>query len=286
MGLRLALIIAALLGSPSLARAESWYFEWRCAGACAPDRLDVRGREGPFDSERGCDSARSNKLQWALGPGSAGSATSCFDTDAGGTPGTSGGFARAARLARVFLGITTGAGYQATYDNGRVVRSTRQLGGELELAFGADRLGLAVVLGVDRDTGTSPDAAMPAGPMWLVELGVGLVSSPFAVIRRGSLEVRPELGAYIFDLERVGCTRCDADVIAGTPGEVSGGFGGRLRAGVDLYFGRKHVQGVAIEALFQFVKLGDFTDATAPTSVELVPPRLLVRLSWIPYRNP
>jgi hypothetical protein len=185
----------------------------------------------------------------------------------------------------VFFGMTTAAGFTASYANGSTATSGRQLGGELEAAFGFGRFGLSVLVGVVRDPGTTPDAMTAAEPMWLVELGAGLVSSPFAVIRKESLEIRPELGAYIIDLERAGCSRCDGDPIAGTAGEASGGFGTRLRAGLDVYFGPQHSRGLAFDALFQFAQIGSFGDDTAPTSVELRAPRLMLRVSWIPVRN-
>lgn len=286
MVIRASVVAAVLMMALSSAHAEAWYFEWRCAGACAPHQLAISGLEGPYASERSCDRARSDKLSWALGPGSAGSATSCSDAGAGASPTSSGGGpVHPARLDRVFLGMTTAAGFTASYANGSSATSGRQLGGELEAAFGFGRFGLSVLLGVVRDTGTTPDPMMTAEPMWLAELGVGLVSSPFAVIRSGSLELRPELGAYLVDLERVGCSRCDGDAIAGTPGEARGGFGTRLRAGLDVYFGQQHSRGFAIDALFQFAQIGTFGDETAPTSVELRAPRLMLRLSWIPVRN-
>jgi hypothetical protein len=286
MVIRAFVVVVVLMMASSAAQAEAWYFEWRCAGACAPQRLDVSGQDGPFSSESSCDRARSDKLAWALAPGSAGSATSCSDAGAtGGAPSSSGAPVRPARLDRIFLGLTTGSGFTASYANGSTATSGRQLGGELEAAFGFGRFGLSVLLGAVRDTGTAPDPMTPVEPMWLAELGVGLVSSPFAVIRTGSLELRPELGAYIVDLERVGCTRCDGDPIAGDPGEARGGFGTRLRAGLDMYFGPQHSHGVAIDALFQFAQIGTFDDETAPTSVELRAPRVMLRLSWIPVRN-
>lgn len=285
MPVRLSVVLAILMAS-SAAHAEAWYFEWRCAGACAPHRLDVSGQDGPFSSESSCDRARSERLSWALGPGSAGSATSCANADGGSGPASSGGApVRPARFSRAFLGLTAASGFAATYSNGTRATADRQLGGELEAAFGYDRFGVGVILGVARDDGTVPSSTTMVEPMWLAELGIGLISSPFAVIQRGSLEIRPELGAYIVDLERVGCSRCDGDPIAGTPGEASGGFGTRLRAGVDVYFGPQHSHGLAIDALFQFVQLGNFNDDTAPTSVELRAPRLMLRVSWIPARN-
>jgi len=286
MVIRAFVVVAVLMATSSVSHADAWYFEWRCAGACAPQRLDISGQEGPFSSESSCDRARSDKLAWVLGPGSAGSATSCSDASAtGGMTGSSGAPVRPARLDRVFIGMTTSSGFAATYDNGSRATGGRQLGGELEAAFGFGRFGLSVLVGAVRDTGTVPDPMTTAEPMWLAELGVGLVSSPFAVIHQGSVELRPELGAYIVDLERVGCSRCDGDAIAGTPGEARGGFGTRLRAGLDVYLGPTHSHGLAIDALFQFAQIGTFGDDTAPTSVELRAPRLMLRLSWIPLRN-
>jgi hypothetical protein len=286
MVIRAFVVGAVLMMASSTAHADAWYFEWHCAGACAPNQLAISGVDGPFGSEGSCDRARSSKLAWALGPGSAGSATSCSEAGAtGGVPGSSAPPVTLARFDRMFVGMTTATGFTASYANGSTATGGRQLGGELEIAFGFSRFGLSVLVGVVRDAGTAPDPMTTVEPMWLAELGAGLVSSPFAVIHTGSLELRPDIGVYVVDLERVGCTRCNGDPIAALPGEATGGFGTRLRAGLDVYFGEQHSHGLAIDALFQFAQIGRFGDDTAPTSVELRAPRVMLRLSWIPLRN-
>jgi hypothetical protein len=283
--LALGVLLAAWLAHPALASAEAWYFDWNCAGACAPNQLAISGVEGPYASEGSCDSARRAKLDWVLAPGSAGWASACTEGNAASVPGgASGGVTQAAHLAGATLGVISSDGYRATYADGTRARGPRDYGAELELGFGREQFGLAVVIGLDHDAGTAT-ATLPAEPLWLLELGVGLQTSPFAALRTRTLELRPSLGAYGFNVIRVACGRCDVDPLASQPGEANNAFGTRLRAGVELYLGASRAQGIAIDALFSFHKIGDFTDPTEPTSVELTPARFMLRVSWIPFRD-
>jgi hypothetical protein len=56
----------------------------------------------------------------------------------------------------------------------------------------------------------------------------------------------------------------------------------RLRAGIDIYWGDNHDRGIALDTLVQFGKLGDIAvDSDEPTSLELHPPKILFRLSYV-----
>ena len=160
----------------------------------------------------------------------------CYDVcgSSGGSSTT--GQPRPARVSRVFLGLTGGQGMSASYANGRSERGASQVGTQLEAAFGRAEFGLAVVFGLARDAGTTPDPTTALAPMWLVDLGVGIVVSPFE-IKRGRRAVRPELGIYGNNLIRTNCDRCDTELPLGQvqPAEPSQGFMWRLRAGLDFY---------------------------------------------------
>jgi len=207
--------------------------------------------------------------------------SNCYDVcgSSGGSSTT--GQPRPARVSRVYLGLTAAQGFSASYANGTSQQGSTQFGSQIEFVFGRPVLGLGLFFDVARDAGTSPDSN-PPDPMWLLDFGVGLVVSPFS-IKRGRRSVRPELGIYGMDLFRLGCDRCDTELPLGQqqPAEPKEAFMWRLRAGVDLYLW--NTQGIALDVLFQFGKLGDASDPLS--SAELRPPRLLFRLSWIPVRD-
>ena len=284
--MRSVVALAAILATGDVAYAASWSFDWTCAGACAPGQLDTRGHEDGFPDEGSCERARSEKLAAINSPGSAGSTTDCVDSDPGqpGSRGAIGSAARAARLARLFLAVDGGRGYEATYDDGRVERGTTQLGGQVEAIFGRDALGLGIEVGLRRDAGTAPMAGFPADPMVLLDLGFGLASSPIALYRGPSLELRPDVGAFYVWANRLGCDRCTVNVTNPVAVEPEQGNTFRLRGGLAAYGGAHKEHGVALDAMVQLGTLGDLaTDSDEPTSAELRPPRFLLRLSYV-YR--
>jgi hypothetical protein len=278
----------------STARAGSWTFSWHCnsgiESGCAAHQLGASGTEGPFDSESACESARTQMAFRINSPGNAGSTNACVDSSSGGGTSsgtTSSGPVRAAHLTRLFLGVTGGPGYSADYASGTAETGSQQVGGQFELVFGRDVFGLALFFDLARDSGTSPDMATPVEPMWLFDYGLGLASSPFAIVKRARLEIRPDIGIYGMLQHRLGCgERCDSDGPLGTgqPAEPAEGFLWRTRVGVDVFWGARHNRGISLDALFQFGHLGDSSD---PDSLAvLTPPRVLLRLAWIPYRDP
>jgi hypothetical protein len=46
-------------GSPSQGGGGgAWYYSWSCTGQCSPGQLAIKGTEGPFPTEDGCNAAR------------------------------------------------------------------------------------------------------------------------------------------------------------------------------------------------------------------------------------
>lgn len=282
--MRSVFVFLGLLVTYDVARAGSWSFSWTCAGACAPGQLDVRGQEVGFPDEGSCERARNEKTLEINSTGSAGSTTDCVDSEPGqpGSRGAVGGAVRAARLARAYIAVDGGRGYEATFADGRVERGASQLGAQLELVFGRDEIGLAIEAGLRRDAGTSPVAGSAIDPMFLADLGFGLASSPFALYTGPRVEIRPDLGAFYIWAIRVGCDRCTVDVTNPEPVEPGSGNTFRLRAGLDFLWGANKDHGITLDTLVQFGTLGDLAmDADEPTSLELRPPRILFRLSYV-----
>ena len=208
--------------------------------------------------------------------------SNCYDTcgSSGGSSTT--GQVRPAHVSRMFLGLIGGQGMSASYANGSSSRGDSQVGAQLEAAVGRPQFGLSVFFDLARDAGTQPDATTPE-PMWLFDFGLGLVAAPheFQFGRRG---VRPELGIYGLNIIRTGCgERCNDDAGLGQrkPAEPNQGYLWRLRAGLDLYLW--NTQGLSVDVLIQFGKIGDASDPLS--AAELRPPRLLFRVAWIPVRD-
>lgn len=282
--MRILCVAVALIALTDVAYAGSWSFSWTCAGACAPDRLDVRGTEVGFPDESSCERARNEKTLEINSTGSAGSTTDCTDNEPGqpGSRGAVGSAARAARLARAYFAVDGGRGYSATYAGGREEQGASQFGGQLELMFGRDEIGLGVELGLRRDAGTPPTDGGSPDPMTFIDLGFGLGSSPFALYAGPRFEARLDLAAYYVWAIRLGCTRCDVDIVNPMPVEPNQGNTFRLRGGLDFYWGAEKHQGIAVDVSYQLGTLGDLaTDADEPTSLELRPPTLLFRVSYV-----
>lgn len=277
-------IACIVVASTAVAHAESWGYDWKCVGPCAPGQLEVSGHEAGYASEGSCERARNEKTLEVNSNGSAGSTTNCVDSDPA-TPGSRSGVGRAvraARLSRAYFALDGGRGYEATYAGGRVEQGASQFGAQVEVMFGRDEFGLGIEAGLRRDAGTPPVTGVAASPMWFGDLGFGLASSPFAFVKRPSFEVRPDLGAFYIWAIRTACDRCDVNILDPQPVEPNQGNTFRLRAGLDFYWGAQRDHGIALDALVQFGTLGDIAmGADEPTSVELRPPRLLFRLSYV-----
>jgi len=281
-----ALVICVVAIAARTAAADAWYFAWHCQSTSQGDcgATGASGTEGPFDSDGACEVAQNRVLLRVNGPGNAGTVSACRDSGSTSSPSSSGAPTRPARFDRWMLGAIAGVGYEAAYTNGTTPHAAKQVGGQIELVLGPPQIGLSIFGGVERDDGTAPDATTVATPMWILDFGVGIVASPFAVVTRPGLEIRPELGIYGVELERLGCDRCTTDGPLGTqmPAESSSAFGGRLRAGLDIYWGADRTHGLALDALIQLVHFGDASDPLS--NAVITPPRVLFRLSYVSRR--
>ena len=213
--------------------AADWYFTWHCQGACAADAAGVDGTEGPFATEADCDRAMRDK-RWQLNasPGSAGTAGACYQPGGGGGGAPTGAFERAAVFARLHVGALYGGPWAIEYEGGRAVDVGPTTGAEVAVSFGREAVGLAVGAGLLRAPGARELPSDPLDPIWAASLTIGVTSSPFAIVRRPRLEVRPDLGVDFGDLQRVSCERCAFTVARKS--EPDSTLIWRVRVGVDV----------------------------------------------------
>jgi hypothetical protein len=264
------------------ARADEWYFSWVCAGACAPDRLDVRGTDGPFGSSDDCERARTDRRVAINRDGSAGSADECYARGGGGAGGGAAGtIVRAAVFARLHRAAVYGGPWSIEYANGTTTIVGPTTGAELAFVFGRQGLGLDATVGLVRAPGARELETDPFDPIWAVWLSLGVASSPFAIVRRPGLEVRPDFAIEVGSLQRVSCERCEFSIARKQ--EADSAFMWRLRAGVDVWLRGRRNTGVAIEAIYQDGEMGegDLSDPTSGLSAKLTPPTWMLRLSFI-----
>lgn len=59
--------------------AGAWYYSWSCTGECSPGQLAIKGTEGPFPTEDGCNAVRNgdSRKQLVQQPGNVGSVGFC-----------------------------------------------------------------------------------------------------------------------------------------------------------------------------------------------------------------
>lgn len=276
----LALVLVAGAGTAE----ASWYFRWECFdAACAGSgALSRSGIEGPYSDAEECWHARA-RFGWELNTGGAGNTGDCYSSDvAGGTDGGSVTAGRAAQLARLYLGGIYAPPWQFTYADGTTAESGPISGGELEVAIGRERIGLEVSFNALRAAGPPARLNHPEDVMWTIAFGIGLHSSPFKLITRKGVEVRPDLGIAIADVHRVGCETCEFDI--NRRSEPSSALGFRARAGLDIYVGRRRANGVAIEALYQRAVMNPDESLTAPTAqydARIESPTWMLRVSLV-----
>jgi hypothetical protein len=278
-------VLVVILVAAGAGRAEAgWYFRWECTGACAPDRLTVSGVEGPYASESDCGSGRTQKGLDVNGPGSAGTTDECYDDAGGGGGGGGSPFSgvKPARLARAYVAAVYGAPWSYTYADGSTAKTGATSGFELEAAVGGERLGLIVMLGALRASGVPARPERPLEPLWAFEFAIGLHSSPFALLRRSGFELRPDLGAAFGDESRFSCTACEFSITRKS--EPQSALALRLRAGLDMYLGRRRARGIALEAIYLRAKLtGDtaIDDPLGDVDTAIEAPTWLIRLSFL-----
>lgn len=257
----------------------AWYFHWSCAGAC-PD--GTSGTDGPFADQATCEQARRDR-GWSLQsqPDGTGSASECYDERAS-AGGSRGSIVQAAVLARLSAGAIYGPPWQIDYANGSQADVGPTTGAEVAITLGHEVIGLQATLGLVHAPGARAVASDPLDPIWAWSVGLGVASSPFAIVERRGLEVRPDFGIEVGDLRRVSCERCEL-----TPArkpEPMSAFQLRVRAGVDVWLTRRRNHGFALEAIYQRGTLGgeyDLDDPDAPVSATLAPPTFMLRLSFL-----
>lgn len=118
--------------------------------------------------------------------------------------------------------------------------------------------------------------------MWTVGFGLGLCSSPFRLIVRRGVEVRPDLAVAIADLHRVGCESCEFEITRKS--QPSSALGVRAQAGLDIYIGRRRRTGLAVAAMYQRAVMnpdGALADPLAEFDTRIESPTWWLRVSLL-----
>lgn len=180
---------------------------------------------------------------------------------------------------RIGVSVVAGDGWNANYPGHS--ESTAVSGGVLaDIVAGVDNFGVVLAAGLLVDGGTTPDATMmPIDRLWLVDLGLGIESAPYALVKREDFELRLHVGLRGSLIKRTTCDpgRCEMFT------EPDLGAVGVGSAGVLAWFGDGRNQGFGFDLVFMRGKIGNLR--SGDDNAELVPPTLLVRLSWLPYRG-
>jgi hypothetical protein len=184
-------------------------------------------------------------------------------------------------IARIGLSAQIGDGWNVEYDNHTA--SSRAVSGGVgaDLVVGNPNIGLLTSVGLLYDGGTTPDAATPRDPLWLLDLGLGLEASPYALIKRQRFELRLHLAARGAAIIRPTCDdgRCM------TTGEPSFGMMLAGHAGVIAWWGDKRARGLGVDLVVMRGQLGNFTNYQAPSSAVFDPPVFFVRATYEVYRG-
>ncbi|MCE9572003.1 MAG: hypothetical protein K8W52_02485 [Deltaproteobacteria bacterium] len=174
-----------------------------------------------------------------------------------------------------------GAPWTLAYQDRSGATSGAITGALAEVGFGRPVFGW--VLGVGATRAVLPAAADPAQPMWTFGVHLGVRSAPVALVRQGGLELRPLVGAGVFEQVRLGCDRCGDDPAdPGRIAEPSHGFGVQLRGGAELWLGHARRVGVAVEVVYERMKMKAIDasmDPRAGVLSELTVPTVLVQLT-------
>ncbi len=256
--------------------AGPWYYEWSCAGACAPGRLTIEGREGPFLSRADCDYARDHDLRADefVGPGNLGGLNFCYeDTSVTTTPGTTvtvspGPATRPPRRSEIEIGFALGPAWSATSETA-TTRGSMTVGIEADSHYGRDAGGATVQLGFFATRLEAPLLGAEPRSLFIVPLSIGLALTP-KVAGGATWSVRPDLGASVGGFFQLGCSGCPGAVFDETLI-----FGYTLKAGVDVYLSRD--SGVSLDLIMPRWQLGTAT----PGNLLLESPTWMLRLSAI-----
>ena len=182
---------------------------------------------------------------------------------------------------RAYVSAYAGDGWTTRYTYDRYRSTWASTGAAVGTVLGVDNFGLDLSLGAVYDPGTTPNSdVMPRDPLWLVDIGFGLASSP-VMYRTPSVELRLDLRIRGGLILRQGCDdiRCGHE-----GGEPTVGLIPLFSAGMLGWFGEDACYGWGIDVVFARGQIGDVHKAR-PTEAELLPPTWLVRVSWLPYRG-
>lgn len=177
--------------------------------------------------------------------------------------GRSSGGGRPWAVQRFAVGGFAGAGSHVVDPAGGYASGTFTGGGDLRFIMGSKPL-----LGIELASGVM--AASTGGPsgretIAYVPLLVGLSSTP--KLHRGKKsEIRLDLGADVGFLFGLSCDGCKVNA-----------YGSQLRAGIDTYFGRDRIAGIALDVVYLPGHLATF-DAG---SLQIRPPTILFHLAII-----
>ena len=234
---RRALPLAALLlmVSAGAAQAGVWYYEWSCAGRCAPDRLTISGREGPFTTRADCEYARDHDLRADefVAEGNLGGLEFCEEdhsptTAAYVAPGGAGAAPTKTRISALELGVALGTSWRAT------------VGLEIDSHVGRDVGGGSMQLGLYGTWLENPLLGADARAAMIIPMSIGLALTP-QVYRHGASSARLDLGASLGGFFLLGCSGC-----AGPVFDETLAFGYTLKAGLDYFVSKDTGFGVDV----------------------------------------
>lgn len=280
--MRAVVALLWVIGFASRAEAaEAWYFKWNCTGQCSPGELAITGIEGPYATKDECESARwdhPNRLR-TQEPGNVGSNDFCYNAIE--TDGSASAPPRKPlALSKFAAGIVAGGAWTATEPGGVTTAGpSRTYGLELELDFGSPFLAFEATAGLwsaELDAAAFGDGTKRTN---LVPFVIGFQSTPVALVRGRSVEIRPDLGAGFAFLWTGTCSYC-------TDKTGSTDIGWRAKVGLDIYVGKQpRPLGIAVDLLITHLGAGDVMDDVLPSAVEVRAPTYLVRVGII-GRNP
>jgi hypothetical protein len=275
---RVVVPLAALLlmASVGVAEAGPWYYEWSCTGRCAPGRLTIEGREGPFASREECEWARDHdtRADEFVAEGNLGGLAFCEEIAT--TPAAGGVHVAPApasqnkvRITALELGVAVGAGWAATGEDGMARSGDGTLGLELDSHTGRDVGGGSLQLGLYATRVEAPMLGSEPRTVFTLPFSVGLALTP-KVYGKGARSVRLDLGASLGGMLLFGCSDCPGAVFDETLA-----FGYSFKAGVDVFTSKS--SGVGIDVIVPRWRMG----AAAPGNLLLESPTWMLRLSLI-----
>lgn len=271
--------VVALMVMATRAEAGAWYYKWSCAGECAnvQGRLAISGVSAGYPTREMCDEDRWNdpRRHEFIRPGNLGGLSFCEEYRSPPAPDDNAGRSESrVPLQRFSLGLAMGGGYQVR-DAMTLSTGASTAGADLNfVAGGRPWIGMEMGAGLQFSTVEAPYYGMTPKTLMFVPVTLGFTSSP-AIVRGRTVEVRLDLGADLLALFLTGCDECVADDLSTVT------LGGQFRGGFDVYFGRTKTMGISIAATMMLGKLGNMDDEFLPSTIEIVPPKFLLRVGFI-----